>query len=313
MSTLSLESPAKVNLTLCVAARRADGYHELESLVARINLCDTISVSLRDDEHWTLACDDPAIPGDERNLVWRAAERLSAHCGVRCGIHLAVKKRIPVGAGLGGGSSNAAATLRLLNRLWHLELADDVLARIGAEVGSDVPLFFHSSPCIIRGRGEIVENVAARLAGGVVLFLPEVYSQTSAVYAAWDRLSAGGGGEAARQPTRPARPPALLALAEVLRRLDDPDRLAPLLFNDLEAAALGTYPALADVAAHLRRALPWAVHMTGSGAAFFCLLADPAGGLPRAQAAAATAPLPVRAVAASFTRGAEDRARRQSF
>jgi len=116
MNTLSAPSPAKINLTLRVVGKRADGFHEIESLVARVELCDTISVTRHEDGCFALDCDDPTLPGDGSNLVLRAARTLAEAAGVNRGADIVLRKRIPAGAGLGGGSSNAATTLMLLMR-----------------------------------------------------------------------------------------------------------------------------------------------------------------------------------------------------
>ena len=255
MDELTRQSPAKINLALRVVARRPGGYHELESLVARIALCDTINVARRDDGQLTLACDEPGVPTDEQNLAMRAARVLADAAGVDEGVHIEIHKRIPAGAGLGGGSSNAATTLMLLNELWGLNLDRNQLTPLAAKVGSDVPLFLHGPLCIMRGRGEQIEDVAQALRAQALLFLPELHCATGAVYDAWDRE--------ARTFDRPP-------LGELVRLFQTPTELAAGLFNDLEEPACAAYPQLGAVARHLRERCPLPVHMTGSGAAFFC-------------------------------------------
>ena len=166
MDTLSREAPAKINLTLRVLSLRADGYHEIESLVAQIDLCDTVTVTPREDRRLLVDCSDRTIPCDSSNLALRAAHSLAEAHGVRRGALISLTKRIPSGAGLGGGSSNAAATLKLLNAQWRLGLSHPELAEIGAEIGSDVPLFCHGPLCAIRGRGERVEELRQQLRPG---------------------------------------------------------------------------------------------------------------------------------------------------
>jgi 4-diphosphocytidyl-2-C-methyl-D-erythritol kinase len=261
MPTLTRQSAAKINLTLRVGPPRPDGFHEIESLVARVGLCDTVGVAPRADGQLTLECDDPAIPRDETNLALRAARLLADQTGVTNGAHISLRKRIPAGSGLGGGSSNAATALMLLNDLWQLRLGRDELAAIGAQIGSDVPLFFHSPLCIVRGRGEQIEDVNRRLEGLVLLILPDLHVSTREVYAAWDRAGLS-----------PARP----SMEHVLAAAGGTNTLGPLLFNDLEAAAFQVSPELAELVARLRRDQHGPVHMTGSGSAFFQLL-DKAG------------------------------------
>src|SRR5688500_15047283 len=135
---LTLTAHAKVNLTLEVLGKRADGFHDIRSVMQRISLADTLTVERA--EGLTLTCSDPGLEGPE-NLVWRAAELLRTECGVAEGAALRLEKRIPVAAGLGGGSSDAAAALRGLNELWRLRLSGERLWELGARLGSDVPFF----------------------------------------------------------------------------------------------------------------------------------------------------------------------------
>jgi len=257
MSRVSRESPAKINLTLHVGPLRPDGFHEIESLVARVGLHDTVSVTFRNDKRLTLSCDDPSIPCDETNLALRAARQLAEAAAVRNrGAAITLEKRIPTGSGLGGGSSNAATVLMLLNQLWQTGLPAQELAKIGAEIGSDVPLFFRTPLCIVRGRGELVEDVRKTRPGWAVLILPAIHSTTRDVYAAWDRLG-----------SHPGRP----SPNDVLEHAASAERLMPHLFNDLESAALAVNPDLAAVSHELGRLLDAPVRMTGSGSTFFRL------------------------------------------
>ena len=256
---LSKLSPAKINLTLRVDQLRQDGFHEIESLTARIGLCDRVTVALRDDDRIVLSCDNPAIPTDDRNLAVRAALGIRKLSGQRQGASIALEKRIPAGAGLGGGSANAAATLDLLNRLWKTGLTRDALCRVGSEIGSDVPLFFHGDSCLIRGRGEQVVDAALLPAGWVVLILPPFEIATAAVYAAWDELNAGGDERARTDPQ------ALVAEAASL------EALMPLLFNDLEAPARRVSRMLDEAFERLAGVSDGPVRMTGSGSCMFRL------------------------------------------
>ena len=257
MSRVSRESPAKINLTLHVGPLRPDGFHEIESLVARVRLCDKVSVSPRDDGRLTLSCSDPSISCDETNLALQAAQRLAEATNVRNrGAAITLEKQIPTGSGLGGGSSNAATVLTLLNQLWQTGLPAQELAKIGAEIGSDVPLFFRTPLCIVRGRGELVEDVRKTRPGWAVLILPAIHSTTRDVYAAWDRLG-----------SHPGRP----SPNDVLEHAASAERLMPVLFNDLQPAALAANPELTEVFNELVRLSDSPVRMTGSGSAFFHL------------------------------------------
>ncbi|MGD8451332.1 MAG: hypothetical protein PVJ57_05885 [Phycisphaerae bacterium] len=209
MPPLTRSSPAKINLTLRVVGLRPDGFHEIESLVARVSLHDTITAHPAPDGRRTLSCDDPSLPTDRGNLALRAADELARATGSDFGVHLELAKRIPAGAGLGGGSSNAATTLALLNDLWSLGVAD--LARIGAALGSDVPLFFHSPLCILRGRGDQIEDVFAGQARGDA-GVDRTDSESGA-----DRSRPAAAGEQLE------RPPASVPAAEPSQRAGDRD------------------------------------------------------------------------------------------
>jgi 4-diphosphocytidyl-2-C-methyl-D-erythritol kinase len=259
-TTLTLAAPAKINLALGVVGRRPDGFHEIESLVAQIPLCDRVTAIEAEDDGLTLTCAAAGVPTDERNLVLRAARELQRESGGRRGVHLCLEKCIPVGAGLGGGSSDAAATLRLLNTLWELRWSTARLGEIGARIGSDVALFFHEPVCVLRGRGELIEPCDLRLDGWLVLLTPDIVSPTPGVYAAWDKLNL--------QP--PARGADRLGPLRSWR--GSASGLMPLLFNDLEPAAFAVIPALAQVQARATELCGGAVRMTGSGAAFFRLV-----------------------------------------
>jgi 4-diphosphocytidyl-2-C-methyl-D-erythritol kinase len=291
MREMSASSPAKINLTLRVGGRRPDGFHEIESLVAIIDLADTITIRPREDDRILLTCDDPAVPCDESNLVVRAATALRSEAGrVARGVEIDIRKRVPPGAGLGGGSSNAATTLRTLNEIWELRFPLSDLRSIGAAIGSDVPLFLGDSSAIgaapenvgpvlfprnlllVRGRGDEIEELRESLAAYVVLALPEFHCATARVYAAFDALPP---------------PPARMSIRDLLEasrsRAEGAEsgsprlglqRLSALLFNDLEPAALKVSPALARLAGELRERAGNEWFMTGSGSAYFQLCAD---------------------------------------
>lgn len=260
METLLHNAPAKINLTLRVTGVRPDGFHELESLVAQINLCDTVSVASHEDGCYGLTCDDPTLPSDGSNLVLRAAKALNAAAGTNHGTQIDLRKRIPAGSGLGGGSSDAATTLALLNDLWQTRFERGQLAALGAELGSDVPLFLHTPLCILRGRGEQIEDLGSPPALWLGLVLPEIQCATPAVYATCDRLG-----------PPPPRPP----LAEVLAARTSATALMDLSFNDLEPAAFQVAPELGTLAAEIAAVTGQAVRLTGSGAALFRLFDDP--------------------------------------
>ncbi len=154
---LRATSPAKINLFLEILGKRDDGYHDLISVFQTIPLYDTLSVLPA--KELQLECTTPGVPTDSSNLILRAASALQHHCAVNYGASFHLSKQIPHAAGLGGGSSNAATALILLNQLWGLKLSQAELSTIGAEIGSDVPFFIYGGVCLCQGRGEIITQL----------------------------------------------------------------------------------------------------------------------------------------------------------
>jgi 4-diphosphocytidyl-2-C-methyl-D-erythritol kinase len=153
-------APAKVNLSLRVLRRREDGFHEIESLLCPLSIFDTLNLTHREEGNGLeFTCDDSTLPTGDDNLVVRAARLFCESCGFEPRLHIHLAKRIPHGAGLGGGSSDAATTLIGLDRLFETELSREALSAMAADLGSDVPFFIYQSAAIIRGRGEHVEPV----------------------------------------------------------------------------------------------------------------------------------------------------------
>ena len=266
--TLDVPAPAKVNLFLRVLGRRDDGYHELETLVAPVGLADRLRVHAFSDAEVfrslsvTLELagsrrDAAGVPLDESNLVLRAAAALSeAAGGVRGFAEFVLEKRVPVSAGLGGGSGDAAAALRALNTLWNLDLGDEELARVGSAVGSDVPALLAGHPVVARGRGERID--AAAVAGlALVLVTFSFGVSTADAFGWWDE----DGGQTGPDPAG-----ALAALRPgALRDGGDLASLATLLRNDLEKPVAGRHPAVREVKERLRHAGVAAAIMSGSG------------------------------------------------
>lgn len=180
---IAVAAPAKINLTLRVLGKRPDGFHEIETLILPLAIADRLTVEPAD--HWAFTCDDPTVPGDERNLAVQAARLFFAETGLPDRVRMELKKNIPHGAGLGGGSSDAAAALRALNQLHGTGFAREKLIEMAARLGSDVPVFVAGEPAWCRGRGEIVEraNFSARLP--VVLLKPAFGVPTPWAYRRW--------------------------------------------------------------------------------------------------------------------------------
>ncbi|MBN1794970.1 MAG: 4-(cytidine 5'-diphospho)-2-C-methyl-D-erythritol kinase [Candidatus Omnitrophica bacterium] len=188
MKELSLTSPAKINLFLNVLERMPDGYHRIETLFERISLCDDISFTLLKKGRLEVVMEGaPGVPRQEDNLAFRAARLLKAHLGISAGARIRVAKRIPIGAGLAGGSSNAATTLEGLCRLWSLSVPHEVLMALGASLGADVPFFVSgASRAIGRGRGDEIEPVRGSARFWYVLVTPNVIVRTKEIYEKWE-------------------------------------------------------------------------------------------------------------------------------
>jgi len=265
MSALAAFAPAKLNLFLAVTGRRADGFHDLVSIVAPVGFGDTLRVA--PDDRFSLACDDPALACDETNAVLQAAKAFAQATGWRGGARFVLEKRIPIGAGLGGGSSDAVATLRALNAMAGEPLGPAALAGIAAKIGSDCVLFLHTGPVAMRGRGEQVEPLTAEAMGRlrgrrVLIFKPGFGVATPWAYA--------------RMAAKPERYlPAVEAEARLAAWMCDPKAPAEaLLFNNMEPVAFEKFVALPTLLGDLQARFALAPQMSGSGSACFALVPE---------------------------------------
>jgi 4-diphosphocytidyl-2-C-methyl-D-erythritol kinase len=178
---------AKINLTLDVLYKRPDGYHEVEMVMQTIDLSDHLTLQHLEEDRIEISCSVPYIPTDERNLAYKAAALIKRTFQIKHGVHIHLDKKIPVAAGLAGGSSDAAAVLRGLNRLWKLHLSLDDLAHLAASIGSDVPFCVYGGTAIARGRGEQIERIHHTPPHvWVVLVKPPIAVSTADVYGALD-------------------------------------------------------------------------------------------------------------------------------
>ena len=177
-------APAKLNLMLHITGRRADGYHELQTLFQFLDLCDYLQFETTPNGLiWRLQ--GPSMIESEDDLVVRSARALQQHCGTQQGVNIRLEKRIPVGAGLGGGSSDAATTLHALNSLWKLNLDVEQLAAIGLKLGADVPVFVHGFAAFAEGVGEQLQPVSVDQAW-YLLITPDVHVSTAEIFSAPD-------------------------------------------------------------------------------------------------------------------------------
>ncbi|HEY4234399.1 MAG TPA: 4-(cytidine 5'-diphospho)-2-C-methyl-D-erythritol kinase [Lacipirellulaceae bacterium] len=278
-SPWTVPAPAKLNLYLEVLGRRPDGYHELETLLVPIQLYDSLTFSTNRSASRgelapisldvtvqqslpTGATAETPIPIGSENLVVRALELLRERSGCDRGAHVHLVKRIPAAAGLGGGSSDAAAALRLGNRDWGLGWSRDRLASLAAELGSDVPFFLSSGPAICRGRGERIEAITGTVPLHFVVVKPPIGLATPDVYRAWDDRSG------AEQQDRDLGRASLAQLVAALRR-GDFRNLGEWMSNRLQAAATQLSPWIDQVRTACTR-LDFVTHqLTGSGSAYF--------------------------------------------
>src|SRR5712671_1549933 len=179
-------APAKINVWLRVLRRRSDGFHEIETLIAPISLCDEIQIeSCSGKKAIEFQCDDPSVPKGDENLAVRAATLFFEKTNIDGGISIELKKKIPHGAGLGGGSSDAASTLLALNDLFGTKLPRQTLSKMAEAIGSDVPFFIFQSAAVCKGRGELVSPTRLREQLSVLLLKPEFGVPTQWAYSRW--------------------------------------------------------------------------------------------------------------------------------
>jgi 4-diphosphocytidyl-2-C-methyl-D-erythritol kinase len=246
---LSVSVPCKTNLSLQVLGRRDDPFHEIHSLVVGLDWCDELVLARSDDGTLLVTCDFPDLPTDGRNLVVRAAQALNRHCGTDHGATIQLEKSVPLGAGLGGGSADAAAALVGLNRLWQTGLTNAELADIGAGIGSDVPLFFSLPAALVTGRGDVVAPAELNWSGWMLLVLAGCEVSTRDVYAAWD----------------PADASVRLDVVDRLLRAESADDISALAVNHLESAVFKVSPRVADLHRALVDVSPRAPRVSGAG------------------------------------------------
>jgi len=285
-ASVAVECPAKINLHLRVGPARADGFHPLLSWMTTVGLFDSLTLRFATlggapagDEPITLACDPATLPADDRNLVVRmvkawAAERLAAGQPVPR-IAATLLKQTPAGAGLGGGSSDAACALLAAEALMAggqrasagglaavPPLGHDMLMSLAGRLGSDVPFFLHAPSAICTGRGEIVRPIAPPDARWAVLILPPIHMPTPDVYRKFDAMGLGREGDISREPDWPA-----LAKLPAAKLMDE-------LVNDLEAPAFALRPELDEIRIRAGRKANRVFRMSGSGSSLFTLFGE---------------------------------------
>ncbi|MCM8780781.1 MAG: 4-(cytidine 5'-diphospho)-2-C-methyl-D-erythritol kinase [Candidatus Omnitrophica bacterium] len=260
-------SYAKLNLYLDILDKRDDGYHNILTLFERIDLYDTISLKPRSDKKIKIFCNCPLISKDSTNLAYKSAQILQDRFGVKRGIDIKITKRIPVGSGLGGGSSNAAAVLLGLNQLWRLGLEKEKLVDLARSIGSDVPFFIYNTPFALgTQRGDRLKALRRldRIRLWHILIVPNRVIPTEMVYRRWDS-------KRFKRLTKIKYDVKLLYLALQQKNLD---LIARYLFNCLEEITSSFYPILNYIKHRLTDLGLKSVLMSGSGPAMFGIVSS---------------------------------------
>ncbi|MGP4070581.1 4-(cytidine 5'-diphospho)-2-C-methyl-D-erythritol kinase [Halobacillus sp. B29] len=251
------KAPAKINLSLDVLHKREDGFHEVEMVMTTVDLADRIELNTLDDGSIRVESESRFVPNDERNLAYRAAKLMKDHYSVKHGVRIFIEKNIPVAAGLAGGSSDAAAVLRGLNRLWGLNKSLDELAVLGAEIGSDVSFCLYGGTAHATGRGEKITPLPAPPPCWVVLAKPPLGVSTQTVY---QNLNLAD-----------AHHPNTNAMIEALMDYDF-DAICAQVGNTLEGVTLNLHREVGQIKEQMRQAGADAVLMSGSGPTVFSLV-----------------------------------------
>ncbi len=256
---LTLKAPAKINWFLNVVRRRDDGFHDIRSIVQKVTLYDQLFFSVSDDLELSTDFDIPA----QDNLVYKAADLLRTRYDITKGALIKLEKNIPAGAGLGGGSSDAAATLMGLNKLWELGLSKDELSETAQELGSDVPLFLYDSLSYVYGRGEMVESYKASLPVHMLLVKPDFDVSTAWAY---------------KNVVEPSKDDKLTKkgvkdnnIRYFIRKIGDAEisDITGGIFNDLEDVTVRKYPVIDEIKRRLVSHGAAVSLMSGSGSAVF--------------------------------------------
>lgn len=257
MLKLLVKAPAKINLSLDVLYKRADGYHELEMVMTTVDLADRLELELINDDRIIIHSQTRFVPDDDRNLAYKAAKLLKDRFNIKSGASITIEKNIPVAAGLAGGSSDAAAVLRGMNKLWDLGLTLDELAELGAEIGSDVSFCVYGGTALAKGRGEIITPLPPPPNCWVVLAKPAIGVSTAEVY---EHLNLN---EVIHPNTK--------AMVDAIDQ-GDYRGICANLGNVLESVTFKYFPRVKHLKENMKRFGADAVLMSGSGPTVFALV-----------------------------------------
>mgnify|MGYP006371363921 CR=1 FL=1 len=258
---LYVKAPAKINLTLDVLYKRPDNYHEVEMVMTTVDLADRIGLETRKDGQIKIISADNFVPDDQRNFAYQAAELIKSTYGIKEGVDISIEKQIPIAAGLAGGSSDAAATLRGLNELWNLNLSLDELAELGSKIGSDVSFCVYGGTALATGRGEKIQELTAPPTCWVVLAKPKIGVSTADVYG-------GLNIEGLQHPNT----------SEMIKAIEteDYELMCNSLGNVLETVTFNLHPEVITIKEQMQRFGADAVLMSGSGPTVFGLVENEA-------------------------------------
>lgn len=252
MNSVKLSAPAKINYRLDVIRRRPDNYHDLRMVMQRIALSDEIEISLSDSPGIRVSCSREGVPNGPGNIAWRAADALLSRKGTETGIDIYITKNIPVAAGLGGGSSDAATVLMGLNELLGLNLQDRELMSIGLKLGADVPFFIFRKAALAEGVGERLTEIEGLPRVWLVLINPNIHVSTAWVY----------------QNLQLTKDKVTDKLPQFCNSLKD---ICAILFNDLESVTIGRFPVIREIKELLLEKGAAGVLMSGSGPTVFAV------------------------------------------
>ena len=254
---VTIKAPAKINLALDTLYKREDNYHEVEMVMTTVDLADYITVTPLEKNEIKIKSNEFTMPLNEKNLAYQAAKLFKEHFNIDKGVEIYIKKRIPVAAGLAGGSSNAAATLKALKELWQVDCTIDELAELGAKLGSDVPFCVYGGTALATGRGEKIQQIPSPPKCWVILIKPRIGVSTKEVYEALD-----------------AKNVEHLDIEGMLECINEKDYqgICTRLGNSLESVTFERYPVVAEIKNKLVQFGADAVLMSGSGPTVFALV-----------------------------------------
>jgi 4-diphosphocytidyl-2-C-methyl-D-erythritol kinase len=269
-SSISLKSAAKVNLYLEITGNRPDGYHELVMILQSTDLCDRLDIRLLGSKQIHISCDNAQVPTDESNLAYKAARLMQQNYPDFGGVEIAIAKNIPMGAGLAGGSGNAAAVLVGLDRLWDLGLTQAELCDLAAQLGSDIPFCVAGGTALAVGRGEVLSPLPDLLNLALVICKPRDLS----ISTVWAYQTFRSQGLLATSPARDRHDSSQMLAAIAARDETTPTRVGRLLYNDLERVVLPAHPRINALKNSLQQQECLGVLMSGSGSTVFAIAQD---------------------------------------